>query len=438
MERKVFAMSEKVIKLGLLGLGVVGSGTIEILRNNREQITNQLGASLEVSKVLVRDVAKARSVSVEGLQLTQDPNDILEDPEIDIVVEVMGGVEMARQYITQALKNKKHVVTANKDLMAQHGTELLQLAEETKSGLYYEASVGGGIPIIRPLKHSLSANEIQSVMGIINGTTNYILTQMSVGKKEFADALKEAQEKGFAEQDPSSDLQGRDAAYKLAILSRLAFHGNVSVDQIYTESIENITLRDIQYAEDLGYVIKLLAIAEKNNGSLALRVHPTLVHKYHPLASVSNEFNAIWVNGDAVGEVMFYGRGAGSLPTGSAIVSDIIGIARRIINGVENNVIEAWSRDLDVLPMTELKSRFYVRIQAIEQPGVFAALATAFADEEISLDRILQKFGDDNVPEIVLITHHVKEANFYRALNRINALPSIQEISNVIRVLERS
>ncbi|NLY10523.1 MAG: homoserine dehydrogenase [Firmicutes bacterium] len=431
-------MSEKVIKLGLLGLGVVGSGTIEILRNNREQITNQLGASLEVSKVLVRDVAKARSVSVEGLQLTQDPNDILEDPEIDIVVEVMGGVEMARQYITQALKNKKHVVTANKDLMAQHGTELLQLAEETKSGLYYEASVGGGIPIIRPLKHSLSANEIQSVMGIINGTTNYILTQMSVGKKEFADALKEAQEKGFAEQDPSSDLQGRDAAYKLAILSRLAFHGNVSVDQIYTESIENITLRDIQYAEDLGYVIKLLAIAEKNNGSLALRVHPTLVHKYHPLASVSNEFNAIWVNGDAVGEVMFYGRGAGSLPTGSAIVSDIIGIARRIINGVENNVIEAWSRDLDVLPMTELKSRFYVRIQAIEQPGVFAALATAFADEEISLDRILQKFGDDNVPEIVLITHHVKEANFYRALNRINALPSIQEISNVIRVLERS
>ncbi len=434
----MFAMSEKVIKLGLLGLGVVGSGTIEILRNNREQITNQLGASLEVSKVLVRDVAKARSVSVEGLQLTQDPNDILEDPEIDIVVEVMGGVEMARQYITQALKNKKHVVTANKDLMAQHGTELLQLAEETKSGLYYEASVGGGIPIIRPLKHSLSANEIQSVMGIINGTTNYILTQMSVGKKEFADALKEAQEKGFAEQDPSSDLQGRDAAYKLAILSRLAFHGNVSVDQIYTESIENITLRDIQYAEDLGYVIKLLAIAEKNNGSLALRVHPTLVHKYHPLASVSNEFNAIWVNGDAVGEVMFYGRGAGSLPTGSAIVSDIIGIARRIINGVENNVIEAWSRDLDVLPMTELKSRFYVRIQAIEQPGVFAALATAFADEEISLDRILQKFGDDNVPEIVLITHHVKEANFYRALNRINALPSIQEISNVIRVLERS
>ena len=421
MERKVFAMSEKVIKLGLLGLGVVGSGTIEILRNNREQITNQLGASLEVSKVLVRDVAKARSVSVEGLQLTQDPNDILEDPEIDIVVEVMGGVEMARQYITQALKNKKHVVTANKDLMAQHGTELLQLAEETKSGLYYEASVGGGIPIIRPLKHSLSANEIQSVMGIINGTTNYILTQMSVGKKEFADALKEAQEKGFAEQDPSSDLQGRDAAYKLAILSRLAFHGNVSVDQIYTESIENITLRDIQYAEDLGYVIKLLAIAEKNNGSLALRVHPTLVHKYHPLASVSNEFNAIWVNGDAVGEVMFYGRGAGSLPTGSAIVSDIIGIARRIINGVENNVIEAWSRDLDVLPMTELKSRFYVRIQAIEQPGVFAALATAFADEEISLDRILQKFGDDNVPEIVLITHHVKEANFIEHLIESNA-----------------
>ena len=427
----------QVINIGLLGLGTVGSGTLQIIQNNHDEIYKKTGTQIRITKALVRELSRARSVSHEGVELTTDPAAVLNDPDIDIIVEVMGGTTLAKDFITTALKNGKYVVTANKDLMAQHGVELLNIAKQCQRNIYYEASVGGGIPLIRPLKHCLAGNKIKSVMGIINGTTNYILTQMTNEAKDFAEALAEAQAKGFAEQDPSSDVEGKDAAFKLAILASLAFNSKVNIADIYTESITEISVRDIMYAEELGFVIKLLAIGEESNTGLSLRVHPTLVPKDHPLASVQNEFNALYVEGDAVGEVMFYGRGAGALPTGSAIVADIIEVVRNINHEIENGIIETTFPEKPIVPMKDRISRFYVRMKAKDEPGVFGSVATAFGEEQISLDMILQNRRDYNVAEIVLVTHDVSEERFYRALDKIEKLGSIRNLSNVMRVLER-
>ncbi len=426
------------MKIGLLGLGTVGCGAVEIIQKNQRDIKGKTGTDIQVTKALVRDLNQPRLVPIEGIELTTNPQAVLADPEIDIIVEVMGGVTLAKDYIIQALQNGKYVVTANKDLLAQYGKELFEIASLVKRNIYYEASVGGGIPLIRPFKHCLAANRIKSVMGIINGTTNFILTQMSVAEKEFKDALEEAQAKGFAEQDPSSDLEGRDAAYKLAILSSLAFNSKIDVSKVYTESITKISLRDIMYAKELGFAIKLLAIGEETDAGLSLRVHPTLVPEAHPLATVHNEFNALYLQGDAVGEVMFYGRGAGSLPTGSAVVSDIIDVVRNINHQVDNGILETTFPSKPLVPMEEKVSRFYVRMKATDEHGVFGSVATVFGDEQISLDMILQKRRDFNVAEIVLVTHDVKEAQFNRALCKIQSLVSIRNLSNVIRVLERS
>ena len=427
---------KKCIKVGLLGLGTVGGGVLEILTRNQQLIRDKTGSEVLVKTVLVRDINRSRSLNLEGIKVTNEADTILNDPEIDLVVEVMGGVDKPREYIEKALQQGKFVVTANKDLMAQKGIELLQLAKRNNKNIYYEATVGGGIPLIRPLKHSLAANKIKKIMGIINGTTNYILTQMTLKQKEFAVALKEAQEKGFAEHDPSSDLEGKDAAFKLTILAANTFHSKVGINDIYTEGITKIKLRDIRYAEELGYVVKLLAVGEETEKGLSLRVHPALIPKTHPLAGVYNEFNAVFLEGDAVGEVMFYGRGAGSLPTGSAVVADIIEVVRNINHQIDNGIVEINFIRKKVIPMEEQLSRFYLRLKAKDQPGVFADLATSFGETGVSLDMIIQKRSEKNIAEIVLVTHHVLEKRFNKALGRIKAMPAIKSINSLLRVIE--
>lgn len=429
-------MKKEVLKIGFLGLGTVGTGALKILENNGTEISQKLGARLEVKRIAVRNLAKPRDVHADPAIFTDNPDHVVTDPDIDIVVEVMGGVDQARLLIARALENGKFVVTANKDLMAQYGVELLAIAKNQGKNIFYEASVGGGIPLIRPLKHCLAANRIEKIMGIINGTTNYILTQMSCEGREFDEALAEAQAKGFAEADPSSDVEGRDASYKLAILASLAFSSKIDMSDIYVEGITGVKLRDIRYAQELGYTVKLLAIGEEGECGLKLRVHPTLIPSAHPLAAVANEFNAIFLKGDAVGEVMFYGRGAGSMPTGSAVCADIIDAARCIKNEVQNGIVEATFGKKDVIPMREQQSRFYLRLKAKDEPGVFAKLATAFGEARVSLDMIIQKRSDAETAEIVLVTHSVGEGDFSSAVRTLEAMPAIRSINSVLRVVE--
>ncbi len=434
-------MKKQSINIGMLGLGTVGSGVQRLISDNYNEIFAKTGVEIDLKAALVRNVDKQRVVDglheKAQLALTTDPDLILNDPDIDIIVEVMGGIEPAKSYIEQALQKGKYVVTANKDLIAQQGAELFKLAKSYNRSIYYEASVGGGIPLIRPLKNCLAANNVKSLMGIINGTTNYILTQMTLYEKDFSVALSEAQDKGFAEQEPSSDLEGRDAAYKLAILASLAFNSKIDINQVYTESITEVSVRDIMYAKQLGFIIKLLAMGDETDDGLKLRVHPTLVPTGHPLASVQNEFNALFLEGDAVGEVMFYGRGAGSMPTASAVTADIIEVIRCLNNQVENGVIETSYTTKPIVPMDEQVSKFYLRLKATDQSGVFGSVATEFGKEGVSLDLIIQNQREQGIAEIVLVTHDVVEAKFYRALENIKRITSIRNISNVIRVLER-
>ncbi|MBT9140915.1 MAG: Homoserine dehydrogenase [Dehalococcoidia bacterium] len=429
-------MQKDVLRIGFLGLGTVGTGAMKILEKNEVEISRKLGVRLEVRRVAVRNLDKLRDTNLAPEIFTDNLDHVVNDPEIDIVVEVMGGVDSARKAIARALENGKFVVTANKDLLAQFGVELLAIAKNQGKNIFYEASVGGGIPLIRPLKHCLVANRIEKVMGIINGTTNYILTKMSCEGREFEEALAEAQAKGFAEADPASDVEGRDASYKLAILASLAFSSKIDLDDIYVEGITGVKLRDICYAQELGYTVKLLAMGEETDGRLKLRVHPTLIPTLHPLAAVANEFNAIFLVGDAVGEVMFYGRGAGSLPTGSAICADIIDAARCIKNEVENGIVEATFGKKAVVPMEEQQSRFYLRLKAKDEPGVFAKLATAFGEAEVSLDMIMQKRSEAGTAEIVLVTHDVSEGDFAKAMRTLQEVPAIYSINSILRVVE--
>ncbi|HZK24560.1 MAG TPA: homoserine dehydrogenase [Oscillospiraceae bacterium] len=429
-------MSKETIKIGVLGMGTVGTGVVEILTGNSNNIAHKLGVNLEIKRIAVRDVQKPRALNLDRALFTDNIDHVLLDPEIDIVVETMGGIEGARQAITRALENGKFVVTANKDLMAHHGVELLAIAKRQGKNVYYEASVGGGIPLVRPLKYSLAANRIKKFMGIINGTTNYILTQMSASGKEFAEALAEAQAQGFAEADPSSDIEGRDASYKLSILASLSFSSRINIEDVFVEGISKVKLRDIHYAQELGYAVKLLAIGEEVTEGLKLHVHPTLIPLEHPLAAVKNEFNALFLEGDAVGDVMFYGRGAGSLPTGSAVCADVMDAARALKNEIQNGIVEATFTEKHIVPMAEQYSRFYLRLKAEDEPGVFAKLATAFGDAAVSLDRIIQKRSVEGTAEIVLVTHDVREGNFKQALNSIQAMASIRSINSVLRVVE--
>ena len=422
------------IKIGLLGIGTVGGGVWEILQTNKEEIIKNCGYEIEVEKILVRDANKKRDTSIPQGKFTSDFDEILQNKEIQILVEVMGGIEPAREYILKAIKAGKHIVTANKALLAQHGVEISQAALDRGVKLYYEASVAGGIPIIHPLKESLGGNKIQKIMGILNGTTNYILTKMTNEKVDFATVLKEAQDKGYAEADPTADIEGFDAAHKLTILSTLAFGTPVKFEDVYREGITKITPMDIEYARELGYAIKLLAIGKEEEDGLELRVHPTFIAKDHPLASVNDSFNAVFVKGNAVGDLMFYGRGAGDLPTGSAVVGDIMSIVKAM--GNKEILKDGFTQDLSkkVKSVSDIEGEYYLRLVVEDNPGVLGKIANLFGVNNVSLSSVIQKGESVSPVSLVFITHVAKEGDIQATLQEIKSMKEVVEISNLIRV----
>lgn len=422
------------IYIGLLGIGTVGSGVMTVLEENAEIIEKRVGVPIKIKKILVRDLNKVR----EGIDLslaTDNFEDILNDEEISIVVEVMGGINPAKDYMLRALSAGKSVITANKDVVSTCGKELFNVAAEHNVAFRFEASVGGGIPIITPLKECLSANEISEIMGIVNGTTNYMLTKMTQDGADYNSVLKEAQKKGYAEANPTADVEGLDAARKAAILASLAFNTRVSFENVSVEGITKISPTDIRYARELGYVIKLLAVGKNVKGRIDVRVHPTLLPQSHPLAWVDGVFNAIYVRGNAIGEAMFYGPGAGSLPTASAVVSDVISVARDIL---QNNVGRMGCTCYDnkpICPVEETKSSYYVRLLVDDEPGVLGTIATAFGDAGVSLKSVVQTTREiKNHAEIVVITHFVQHKKILAAAEKLNAIPVINVLKNIIRV----
>ncbi|MBP8629155.1 MAG: homoserine dehydrogenase [Negativicutes bacterium] len=426
----------KTINIALLGLGTVGQGIVNVLKENNHEISQKVGFPINIKTVLVRNIEKAKAFDA-NLNLTTDFSDIINDAEINIVVEVMGGENPARQYMLQALQAKKHVITANKDVVALHGREMFEAATAHKVDFMFEASVGGGIPIIRPLKQCLTANKITEVMGIVNGTTNYMLTKMSNEGMDYNQVLKEAQEKGYAESDPTADVGGLDAARKLAILSSIAFNTKVSLNDVYVEGITKITPDDIKYAKELGYVVKLLAIAKDNvDNGIEVRVHPAFISNKHPLSSVNDVFNAIYINGNAVGEAMFYGRGAGSLPTASAVVADVIDVARNIVHDMSGRILCTCFEDKKIASIDESISSYYIRLLVKDEPGVLALIAGAFGDQKVSLGSVIQKQKLNNQAELVLLTGAISDVNIQKALTNIKSLNVVTEVYNVIRVEE--
>ena len=420
------------IQIGILGLGTVGSGVVQILQHNAEDIHTRTHCEIHIKAILDKDLDRKRDLQGDFV-LTDQPADILQDPEIDIIVEVMGGIEPARTFILEALQQGKHVVTANKDLIALHGHELLDAANLAGKDLYFEASVGGGIPIIAALKESLAANRITDVLGIINGTTNYILTAMAEQGREYSEVLAEAQQLGYAESDPSADVDGLDAARKLAILSSIAFNSRVALKDVFVEGISKITREDLAYAAELGCTIKLLAIAKHQDEGIEVRVHPAILPLTHPLASVSGVYNAIYVVGDAVGETMFYGRGAGSLPTGSAIISDIMRIVRNIHSSSTSSINCTCYLDLPLKAVADFYTAFYIRLLVKDEPRVLATLALLFAEANISFASIIQKPRGEHQAEIVLVTHPCREGALQEALDSVKAYSKVLNIHNVIR-----
>jgi len=422
------------INIGMLGLGTVGTGVAKVLTANAHNIAQKVGAPIVLKKVLVRALRKPRQVDL-GDALTTDLSAIVDDPSIDIVVELMGGEEPAKSYILRALAAGKHVVTANKDVIARHGRDLFGAAEANAVDLLFEASVGGGIPIIRPLKQCLAGNRIHQVMGIVNGTTNYMLSKMPAEKCDYDAVLAEAQHKGYAEADPTADVGGWDAARKIAILASIAFGTRVTLDDVHVEGITGITAQDIEYAGELGYVIKLLAIANDTDQGIDVRVHPAFIAKRHPLAAVQDVFNAIFVKGDAVGETMFYGRGAGEMPTASAVVADIIDVARDIQHGASSRILCTCFDNKPICPIAKTESPYYIRLLVEDKPGVLAAIAGAFGDQQVSLNSVIQKRKVDQRAEIVLLTYRVSDANMRLALNALGGMPVVSKVSSVIRVV---
>lgn len=427
-------MNRDIVRIGLLGMGTVGTGVMRILRENEGNIIRKIGRPVAIEKILVRDLNKVRNLSVDESLFTVNAADILENPDIDIVVELLGGEQPAKDYILTAMRNGKHVVTANKDVVSKYGKELFDTAEEYQTDLLFEASVGGGIPIIRPLKQCLAANRIQEIIGIVNGTTNYMLTKMSQEGCDFDSVLKEAQAKGYAEADPTADVGGLDAARKIAILASIAFSTRVSVDDVYVEGITHITPEDIAYAKELGFVIKLLGIAKEVDGAVEVRVHPAFIPQAHPLAAVNDVFNAIFVKGDAVGEVMFYGRGAGEMPTASAVAADIIDVARDIVHGVSSRILCTCFDSKPLRSMEEVSSSFYIRLVVLDKPGVLAVIAGAFGSHGVSLHSVIQKRKVNADAEVVLVTYGVAEKNLRAALQMIELGNVVREVGSVIRV----
>ncbi|MDY6783218.1 MAG: homoserine dehydrogenase [Cyanobacteriota bacterium] len=433
-----------VFKVGILGLGTVGTGTAEILLN--PQGRHPLVQEIEIARVGVRSLSKSRKIQLPPAVLTADLDAIVTDPDIEIVVELLGGLEPARSLILKAIASGKHVVTANKAVIARHGDEIYTAANTAGVYVIQEAAVGGGIPIIKPLKESLGANHITRVTGIVNGTTNYILTQMSQAGADFADVLTEAQKLGYAEADPTADVDGLDAADKIAILASLAFGGRIKREDIHCEGIRQVSAADISYADRLGFTIKLLAIAQQYQSesdiSLQVRVHPSLVPKNHPLANVNGAYNAILVEGEPIGQVMFFGSGAGAGPTASAVVSDIlsiVGILKSARSGSSLNPLLTFSHQeyCQVAPMETVVARYYARFLCGDRPGVIGHLGTCFGKHEVSLESVVQIGFQEERAEIVVVTHDVREGNFNQAIDEIRSFSALDNISiaSIVRVL---
>lgn len=450
---------ERRIRLGLLGCGTVGSGLVTILAREADDVAARAGARLVVTRIAVRDLSQNRGLPLDESVFTTDPMQVVESDDVDVVIEVMGGRKPAGELILRALELGKPVVTANKELVAHDGPELYAAAAAAGVDLNYEAAVAGAIPIIRPLKQSLAGDRIRRVTGILNGTTNYILTRMTEEGAAYADVLAEAQALGYAEADPTADVGGHDAAAKCAILASLAFDTDVRADDVHTEGIENVSATDIRNADRLGYVIKLVGIASEVDDAVAARVHPTFIPKPHPLASVRESFNAIYVQADAAGELMFYGRGAGAEPTASAVLGDVIDVVRNLLQTARGPV-ESQHRAKPLRPMGELRTQYYVLLDVADEPGVLAAVATVFGQHDVSIAQVLQEEKKDDIEEmsqrrrplasssnrgaddlrnpigaqLVLVTHRAVEADLQACVATLRATPGVAAVASVLRV----
>lgn len=427
-------MKDHVIQVALLGLGTVGAGVFKVMKQQEPEMWAKVGATLKIKRILVRNLEKAAKKVDDPSILTNDWQQIIEDEEIDIIIEVMGGIEPARTYIRQALEAGKSVVTANKDLLAEHGGELLDAAEKSGRDLMFEAAVAGGIPIIRPLRSSLAANYISEVMGIVNGTTNYILSKMSDEGVDFYQALNTATRLGYAEADPTADVEGHDAGRKMAIMASIAFHSRVTFKDVYTEGITKITSKDIQYAKELGWAIKLLGVARNTAEGIEVRVHPMLIPMEHPLATVSGSYNAVFVHGDAVDDVMFYGRGAGALPTASAVLGDVFTEARSIARGFSGTTHCGCYKRLPVKRIDDIVSRYFLRLEVEDKPGVLATVASVLGNNSVSIAQVIQKERNGENAELVVITDHVRERHLNDAMAQFKDLNAIKSVSALIRV----
>lgn len=425
-------MGERVLRVGLLGFGTVGSGVYRMLEDNREAIERKVGSPVEVAKIGIRDPAKRRDVDA-GL-FTTDLQSIVDDPSIDVVLELIGGVEPAGALVERAIENGKNVVTANKELMAKQGSRLVTLAKDKRLDLHYEAAVGGGIPLVQPMKHQLAGNDVLKMMGILNGTTNYILTAMQEEGADFADVLADAQAKGYAESDPTNDVDGFDASYKISILASIAFGRQVPVEGVYREGIRKITGTDMAYADTLGYRIKLLGIVEPVEDRVRVRVHPTLLPKTHPLSSVNGVYNALWVHGDFVGDVMFSGRGAGSDPTASAVVGDLIDVGRNLVSGGPGSALP-YGEGMPTESIDTLRTRYFLRMIVDDRPKVLGQISMAMGDHNVSISAMeMRTISRKKNGELVFLTDEAQESDIQSALKALGPGQGVGSIESVIRV----
>jgi homoserine dehydrogenase len=424
---------EGPIRIGLLGLGVVGGATASILVEDADLLARRTGAELRLERVAVRTLSKERIAELPSDAVTTDPWDVVKDPAIHLVIETIGGIDPARGLVLEALSSGKHVVTANKELVAAHGRELLRAAAAAGTELLFEASVGGGIPVIRPMKESLAGDRLIRVMGIVNGTTNFILTRMSEDAMSFEEALAEATSLGYAEADPTADVEGHDAAAKLAILASLAFGARVTADDVQRQGITAVTADDVAAAHDLGYEVKLLAVAENDDGQVAARVHPAMLPKTHPLAAVRDVFNAVFIEGEHVGELMLLGRGAGGGPTASAIVGDVVEIARALVTGAPASPGTYFETDASIRPPEEAAVRYYLVLSVLDQSGVLASVAGVFARHDVSIASVRQE-GSGDEATLVLITHTSTEGRHQATFRDLDGLDAVKEVRSTIRV----
>ena len=428
----------KNINVALLGFGTVGSGVAETIRKNGKIMEDSIGCRFTISHVLVRHPEKYQNMDLlEGIHLTSSFDDIIADDSIDIIIEVMGGIHPAKEYIFEALNHHINVVSANKDLVALFGPEIMHTAMENHVNFSCEASVGGGIPILRPLHDSLAANEIESIVGIVNGTTNFILSNMDDAGVSYGDALRVAQKKGYAEADPTNDVAGYDAARKLAILASIGFHANVTFDDVLVEGIEKISQNDVQYASEMGYTIKLLAVAIRQENGIALNVYPAFVPRNHPLASVKGSYNAIYVKGNIVDDVMFYGKGAGSLPTASAVMGDVISTAKHIMNhSTGTGMMLTETKRIPFYSSLKLENSYYFRLIVDDVTGVLSQIASAYADNEISIKEVVQKSRIEDAAELMIITEKTPRENIIHVEKALQVLPCMRKVANIVRVME--